>query len=84
MAPTAENLSLVTKDLGEGLYTPAYVNFLSSVPRQLLESWGAELATMPDAASNLAQIYDQYAMFGNRVPPTLTLAKILELCDVGP
>lgn len=62
MAPTAENLSMVTKDLNEGLYTPAYVNFLSSIPRALLESWGAELATIPEAASNLAQIYDQYEM----------------------
>ncbi|EMD93532.1 hypothetical protein COCC4DRAFT_58842 [Bipolaris maydis ATCC 48331] len=63
MAPTAENLALVTKDLNDALYTPAYINFLSSVPRQLLESWGAELATMPEAAGNLAQIYDQYLNF---------------------
>ncbi|KNG44856.1 snare docking complex subunit [Stemphylium lycopersici] len=58
MAPTAENLALVTKDLSEGLYTPAYVNFLTSIPRQLLESWGGELAPLPEAAGNLAQIYD--------------------------
>lgn len=62
MAPTAENLALVTKDLSEGLYTPAYVNFLTSIPRQLLESWGGELAPLPEAAGNLAQIYDQYAI----------------------
>lgn len=65
MAPTAENLALVTKDLNDALYTPAYINFLSSVPRQLLESWGAELATMPEAAGNLAQIYDQYETLEN-------------------
>ncbi|EUC31066.1 hypothetical protein COCCADRAFT_38808 [Bipolaris zeicola 26-R-13] len=63
MAPTAENLALITKDLNDALYTPAYINFLSSVPRHLLESWGAELATMPEAAGNLAQIYDQYLNF---------------------
>lgn len=83
MAPTADNLSLVTKDLNEGLYTPAYVNFLSSVPRHLLESWGAELATMPEAASNLAQIYDQYATQNDFVQQALTPAKISQLRDIG-
>jgi hypothetical protein len=83
MAPTAENLALVTKDLNEALYTPAYVNFLSSVPRHLLESWGAELATMPEAAGNLAQIYDQYELPENHVQQPLTRAKISELCYIG-
>ena len=75
---------MVTKDLSEGLYTPAYVNFLSSVPRTLLESWGAELATMPEAASNLAQIYDQYGMRNDFTPQALTWAKISKFCDTGP
>ncbi|KAG9184924.1 hypothetical protein G6011_11754 [Alternaria panax] len=63
IAPTAENLALVTKDLNDGLYTPVYVNFLSSVPRALLEDWGSQIASSPSAAENLAQIYDQYLNF---------------------
>ena len=53
----------MTKDLNDGFYTPVYVNFLSSVPRALLEDWGSQIASSPSAAENLAQIYDQYLNF---------------------
>lgn len=35
--PTAQNLQTITSDLQKGLYSPAYLNFLSSIPRPLLE-----------------------------------------------
>lgn len=35
--PTAQNLQTITSDLQRGLYSPAYLNFLSSIPRPLLE-----------------------------------------------
>ncbi|KAI4698630.1 hypothetical protein J4E81_005854 [Alternaria sp. BMP 2799] len=63
IAPTAENLALVTKDLNDSLYTPIYLNFLSSVPRTLLEDWGSQIAASPGAAENIAQLYDQYLNF---------------------
>ena len=36
--PTATNLQIITSDLARNLYSPAYVNFLSSIPRPLLVS----------------------------------------------
>ncbi|KAG6053431.1 hypothetical protein E4U17_004707 [Claviceps sp. LM77 group G4] len=62
LEPTAQNLQGITDDLRKGLYSPAYINFLSSLPRVLLE----ELASQTVAAGtseNIAQIFDQYLNF---------------------
>ena len=42
--PTASNLASITNDLKNGLYSPAHINFLSSIPRPLLEDFGAQTA----------------------------------------
>jgi hypothetical protein len=60
--PTAVNLQLITSDLSRGLYTPAYVNFLSSVPRPLLEDFASQIATT-GTSENIAQVFDQYLNF---------------------
>ena len=60
--PTAENLQAITKDLSNGLYSPAYVNFLSSISRPLLEDFAAQTATATTSES-IAQVYDQYLNF---------------------
>lgn len=60
--PTAANIQLVTSDLSRGLYSPAYVNFLSSVPRPILEDFASQIATA-GVAENIAQVYDQYLNF---------------------
>lgn len=60
--PTAQNLEIVTSDLARGLYSPAYVNFLSSIPRPLLEDFAAKTAEH-GTADHLAQIFDQYLNF---------------------
>ena len=60
--PTAENVQLITSDLAKGLYTPAYVNFLSSIPRPLLEDFAAQIAST-NTSEHIAQIYDQYLNF---------------------
>lgn len=58
--PTSSNLAIVTSDLSRSLYTGgAYVNFLSSIPRPLLEDFAGQTATS-GTAEHLAQIYDQY------------------------
>lgn len=36
--PTPANLQIITSDLARSLYSPAYINFLSSIPRPLLVS----------------------------------------------
>ncbi|KAL5116403.1 Vesicle trafficking between the ER and Golgi [Pleosporales sp. CAS-2024a] len=60
--PTAQNLQIVTSDLSRGLYSPAYINFLSSIPRPLLEDFGAQTVAS-GTAEHLAQVYDQYLNF---------------------
>jgi hypothetical protein len=41
---------------------PAYINFLSSIPRPLLEDFGAQ-TVQSNTAEHLAQVYDQYLNF---------------------
>ncbi|KAF2830423.1 SEC1 family transport protein-like protein SLY1 [Ophiobolus disseminans] len=60
--PTAQNVQIVTSDLSRGLYSPAYINFLSSIPRPLLEDFGAQTVAS-GTAEHLAQVYDQYLNF---------------------
>jgi hypothetical protein len=60
--PTASNLQAITNDLAKGLYSPAYVNFLSSIPRPLLEDFAAQTASA-GTSENIAQVFDQYLNF---------------------
>ena len=60
--PTPANIQAITNDLSRELYTPAYVNFLSSVPRPLLEDFAGEIAST-GTAEHIAQVYDQYLNF---------------------
>lgn len=60
--PNATNTQAITNDLSNGLYSPAYVNFLSSVPRPLLEDFASQIATS-GASENIAQVFDQYLNF---------------------
>ena len=60
--PTAENLSIITNDLSKNLYSPAYINFLSSISRPLLEDFAAQTATSATSES-IAQVFDQYLNF---------------------
>lgn len=60
--PTPQNLQIITSDLARNLYSPAYINFLSSIPRALLEDFAAQTATT-GTAEHIASIYDQYLNF---------------------
>ena len=60
--PTAANLHLVNQDLTRKLYAEAYINFLSSIPRPLMEDFAAEVAGS-GTAEDIVQIYDQYLNF---------------------
>ncbi|OXV09236.1 hypothetical protein Egran_03002 [Elaphomyces granulatus] len=60
--PTATNIQLIVSDLSRGLYSPAYVNFLASVPRPLLEDFAAQIAST-NTAEHISQVYDQYLNF---------------------
>lgn len=60
--PTAANLDLINQDLAKHLYSDAYINFLSSIPRPLMEDFAAQVAEAGTAES-ISQVYDQYLNF---------------------
>ncbi|KAJ6437167.1 golgi transport protein Sly1 [Purpureocillium lavendulum] len=62
LEPTAQNLQGITTDLEKGLYSPAYINFLSSLPRVLLEDFATQTATS-GTSEQIAQLFDQYLNF---------------------
>ncbi|UKZ75043.1 hypothetical protein TrVFT333_002715 [Trichoderma virens FT-333] len=62
LEPNARNLQLMTEDLQKGLYSPAYVNFLSSLPRVLLEEFASQTAEA-GTSEKIAQLFDQYLNF---------------------
>ncbi|KAL2196185.1 Sec1-like protein [Corynascus similis CBS 632.67] len=60
--PTPANLEAITNDLQKGLYSSAHLNFLSSIPRPLLEDFAAQTAAA-GTSEQIAQVYDQYLNF---------------------
>ena len=60
--PTAANLEKFTQDLQKGLYAPAYINFLSSISRPLLEDFASQTA-QAGTAEYISQVFDQYLNF---------------------
>jgi hypothetical protein len=72
LEPTPVNVQLITSDLSRGLYSPAYVNFLSSVPRPLLEDFASQIATTA-TSEHVAQVYDQYLNFVGAEPDLFSL-----------
>jgi hypothetical protein len=60
--PTSANLQIISSDLARNLYDSAYINFLSSIPRQLLEEFAAQTAST-NTGDKIAQLYDQYLNF---------------------
>ena len=60
--PTAANLNAINADLVRNLYADAYINFLSSIPRPLMEDFAAQIAES-GTSETVAQVYDQYLNF---------------------
>ncbi|KAI9849917.1 MAG: Vesicle trafficking between the ER and Golgi [Sclerophora amabilis] len=60
--PNPENLERINSDLSRNLYSPAYINFLSSIPRPLLEDFASQIAAS-NTAESIAQVFDQYLNF---------------------
>ncbi len=73
LEPTSENLSLISTDLSRSLYADAYINFLSSIPRPLMEDFAGQIAESGTAGS-VAQMYDQYLDFIVGEPDLFSLA----------
>ncbi|KAI1002342.1 hypothetical protein K3495_g5860 [Podosphaera aphanis] len=62
LEPSPKNLKAITSDLSQGLYTPAHINFLSSIPRPLLEDF-AKQTVEAGTSESIAQFFDQYLNF---------------------
>lgn len=62
LEPTPQNLHLINADIFKNLYSDAYINFLSSIPRPLMEDFASEIAES-GTAEGIAQMYDQYLNF---------------------
>ena len=62
LEPTEKNIRLIGADLSRHLYADAYVNFLSSIPRPLLEVFATDIAEA-GTAEGVAQMFDQYLNF---------------------
>jgi hypothetical protein len=60
LSPTAENLHRIVQDLSNDppLYSPVYLNFLTTIPRAQLEDFGAEVAAS-GTAEHIAALHDQ-------------------------
>lgn len=72
LEPSPKNLESITDDLQKGLYSPAYINFTSSIPRPLLEDFAAQTATA-GTSEHIAQLYDQYLNFVVAEPDLFSL-----------
>jgi hypothetical protein len=70
--PTSENINIISADLSNNLYETAYVNFLSSVPRPLLEDFAA-LTAQNNTSEKIVQVYDQYLNFVVSEPDLFSL-----------
>jgi len=68
--PTAENISIISRDLSKGLYESIYVNFTSPIPRALLEDFASQTL---QTSSAIAQVYDQYLNFLVQEPNSYSL-----------
>ncbi|KAL2204110.1 snare docking complex subunit [Sarocladium strictum] len=72
LEPTAQNLQNITNDLQKELYSPAYINLLSSLPRVLLEDFATQTATA-GTSDKIAQLFDQYLNFVVSEPDLFSL-----------
>jgi hypothetical protein len=70
--PTEANLARIADDCGVPLYDAVYINFLSSIPSNLLEHFAAMVAARGDG-SCIRQVVDQYLDFSSPDPNFFTL-----------
>lgn len=96
VSPTQENINLIVQDLKEDKYADFYVNFTSTLNRELLEDF-AKQVSFTGKAEKIKQVFDQYLdfivtepeLFSLNLPgsycalndPSSTEEKITGLCD---
>lgn len=71
--PTEANLKIVASDLSRNLYADAYINFLYSISRPVMEDFASQIAAA-GTSENIAQVFDQYLNFVVAEPDLFSLA----------
>ncbi|GAA5913401.1 syntaxin-binding protein [Sporobolomyces salmoneus] len=62
ISPTSSNLSRIASDLRKNLYATTYINFTSTLPRQLLETFAEEVAR-DGTQDKVEMVMDQHLEF---------------------
>ena len=62
VSPTKENIDIIVNDLKSDKYSEFYINFTSSLPRNLLEDL-AQQVSVTGKSDKIKQVYDQYLDF---------------------
>ncbi|KAG0664474.1 Vesicle trafficking between the ER and Golgi [Maudiozyma exigua] len=70
--PTKENLDIIVKDLKDDKYAEFYINFTSTLERDLLEYF-AENVSMTGKSERVKQVFDQYLDFVVTEPELFSL-----------
>ncbi|KJE96312.1 vesicle transporter [Capsaspora owczarzaki ATCC 30864] len=60
--PTKENIERIAKDCRDGLYDTFYINFISSLSRNLLEEL-ASLTVQNNSSNRISKLFDQHMSF---------------------
>ncbi|KAK9343548.1 Sec1-like protein [Lipomyces starkeyi] len=71
VSPNADNVKRISQDLNQNLYESAYINFISSIPRSLLEDFASQNI---NTTHMISQVYDQYLNFIVTEPDSFSLA----------
>lgn len=96
VTPNQDNINLIVQDLKDDKYSDFYVNFTSTLDRELLEDF-AQKVCLTGKSDRIKQVYDQYLDFVVTEPelfsldlpgsysllnnPSSTEEKITQLCD---
>lgn len=72
VSPTKENINLIVKDLKENKYSEYYINFTSTLSRDLLETLAQEVSLI-GKSSKIKQVFDQYLDFVVTEPELFSL-----------
>lgn len=70
--PTQENINIIVEDLKEDKYAEFYVNFTSTLNRELLEDFAKQVSGTGKSAK-IKQLYDQYSEFVVTEPDLFSL-----------
>jgi hypothetical protein len=72
--PTDENVSRLVADFKEGLYSYMHINFVSSIPRALLQKLAKDLAAVgSNSKTQISKVVDRYCSFVSLDQTTYTL-----------